>query len=155
VLGTGEYMSLDQLKEINNAGMGIMNHTGLHCTMAERVNQNGERVYLPNTKNTVLEPCPSFTFGGSLSVGQVEYELKTAKEFLDKELGIDVRSVVYPFGNYTILKHQILCLKLVIILHSQPNPQLLQLAHKLHSSNYHDLQLVDNKPQNQEGFLLG
>ena len=47
-----------------------------------------------------LEPCPSFTFGGELTTGQVEFELAEAKKFLDKELGIDVRTVVYPFGNY-------------------------------------------------------
>jgi peptidoglycan/xylan/chitin deacetylase (PgdA/CDA1 family) len=100
VLGTREYMTLDQLKEIKNAGMGIMNHTHLHCSLAERVNQNGQRVYLPNSGIEDVEPCPSFTFGGTLSKGQVEFELADGKKFLDKELGIDVRSIVYPFGNY-------------------------------------------------------
>jgi peptidoglycan/xylan/chitin deacetylase (PgdA/CDA1 family) len=100
VLGTREYMTLDQLKEIQKTGMGIMNHTHLHCSLAERITQNGQRVYLPNSGIEDVEPCPSFTFGGTLSKGQVEFEMADAKKFLDKELGIDVRSIVYPFGNY-------------------------------------------------------
>jgi peptidoglycan/xylan/chitin deacetylase (PgdA/CDA1 family) len=100
VLGTREYMTLDQLKEIQKSGMGIMNHTHFHCTLSERITQNGQRVYLPNSGIEDVEPCPSFTFGGTLSKGQVEFEMADAKKFLDKELGIDVRSIVYPFGNY-------------------------------------------------------
>jgi peptidoglycan/xylan/chitin deacetylase (PgdA/CDA1 family) len=100
VLGTREYMTLDQLKEMHNGGMGIMNHTTLHCSLSERNTQNGVRVYLPNPVDNAVVPCPSFTFGGSLTTGQVEYELLESKKFLDRELGIDVRTIVYPYGNY-------------------------------------------------------
>jgi peptidoglycan/xylan/chitin deacetylase (PgdA/CDA1 family) len=100
VLSTREYMSLENVKEIHKAGMGIMSHTELHCSLAPRTTVDGVRVYGENTASTTYEPCPEFTFGGTLSKGQVEYELKKSKEFLEKELNTEIRSIVYPFGNY-------------------------------------------------------
>jgi peptidoglycan/xylan/chitin deacetylase (PgdA/CDA1 family) len=100
VLATREYMTLDNVKEMQKAGMGIMSHTTLHCQLAQRERQNGVNVYLENLPGDELKPCPQFTYPGGLTVGQADYELKESKKFLQDKLGINIDSVVYPFGNY-------------------------------------------------------
>jgi peptidoglycan/xylan/chitin deacetylase (PgdA/CDA1 family) len=96
VLSTREYMSLDNVKELQKAGMGIISHTTLHCQLAQKTNG----VYLDNLPGDTVEPCPQFTYPGGLTIGQADYELKESKAKLEKELNINVNSVVYPYGNY-------------------------------------------------------
>jgi peptidoglycan/xylan/chitin deacetylase (PgdA/CDA1 family) len=100
VLATREYMSLDNVKEMQKAGMGIMSHTTLHCQLAQRERQNGINIYLDNLPGDELKPCPQFTYPGGLTIGQADYELKESKKFLQEKLEITVDSLVYPFGNY-------------------------------------------------------
>jgi peptidoglycan/xylan/chitin deacetylase (PgdA/CDA1 family) len=100
VLGTREYMSLNNVIEMQKAGMGIMSHTTLHCQLAQRERKNGVNVYLDSLPGDELKPCPQFTYPGGLTVGQADYELKESKKFLQDKLGISIDSVVYPFGNY-------------------------------------------------------
>ncbi|MBC7472205.1 MAG: polysaccharide deacetylase family protein [candidate division SR1 bacterium] len=100
VLSTREYMSLDNVITMQKAGMGIMSHTTLHCQLAQRERKNGQNIYLDNLTGNELKPCPEFTYPGGLTAGQADYELKESKEFLQKKLGIQIDSVVYPYGNY-------------------------------------------------------
>jgi peptidoglycan/xylan/chitin deacetylase (PgdA/CDA1 family) len=100
VLATREYMTLDNVIEMQKAGMGIMSHTTLHCQLAQRERQNGVNIYLDNLPGDELKPCPQFTYPGGLTIGQADYELKESKKFLQDKLGINVDSIVYPFGNY-------------------------------------------------------
>lgn len=100
VMGTREYMSLDNIIEMQKAGMGIMSHTTLHCQLAQREKKNGQNIYLDNLPGDEIKPCLEFTYPGRLTIGQADYELKESKEFLQKKLGIQIDSVVYPYGNY-------------------------------------------------------
>jgi peptidoglycan/xylan/chitin deacetylase (PgdA/CDA1 family) len=100
VLSTREYMSPENVKEIYNAGMGIMSHTTLHCSLAQKKVENSEIIYLPNLESEGVEQCPDFTFGGALTKGQVEYELVRSKNDLEKLLGTKIDTIVYPYSNY-------------------------------------------------------
>jgi peptidoglycan/xylan/chitin deacetylase (PgdA/CDA1 family) len=100
VLGTGEYMTKENVQEMHKNGMGIMSHTTLHCALAVKQNNSGVISYLPNIASETVEPCPGFTSPGPLTLGQVEYELGQSKKDLEKLIGAEVDSIVYPFGNY-------------------------------------------------------
>jgi peptidoglycan/xylan/chitin deacetylase (PgdA/CDA1 family) len=94
ILGQFDYMNLDQLKEISRAGHGIMAHTNLHCTLS---NKAGTQI---NPGDEELKPCPKLGSSLAMTVGQATFELGESKKFLEKELGIKVNSIVYPFGYY-------------------------------------------------------
>lgn len=103
VIGTGDYMNWDQLKELKREGMGISSHTVNHCYLAINKNpktgSNGPFADSPINDNE-NQYCPYFTFGGQLNSGQIRGELKNSKEELEKNLGIKVSSIVYPYGKY-------------------------------------------------------
>jgi peptidoglycan/xylan/chitin deacetylase (PgdA/CDA1 family) len=100
VVGQGEYASWDQLQQMKQAGMGFMSHTTLHCELAKKKIENGAVTYLPNQPQTELKPCPKFTYSGTLSIGEVEYEISQSKRVLEEKLGIDIFGFVYPYGSY-------------------------------------------------------
>ena len=100
VMSTSEYMSWEGAQEIADSGHGIISHTTLHCSLATKIVNDGFVSFAANIENSIVEPCPSFVFGGGLTTGQVEYELSESKNTIEENLGISVSSFVYPFGNY-------------------------------------------------------
>jgi peptidoglycan/xylan/chitin deacetylase (PgdA/CDA1 family) len=94
------YMFMEQVKEMHQAGMGIMSHTNFHCQLAIKEVKNNKVAYLDNAIEPIEKPCPSFTALTALTTGQVLDELKTSKIILEKALGIKINSIVYPYGNY-------------------------------------------------------
>jgi peptidoglycan/xylan/chitin deacetylase (PgdA/CDA1 family) len=97
VVGTGEYMSWDNLKEMKNAGMGIASHTHSHCTSALK---NGKKGYQESTVEATEKPCSKFATQEKLTTGQIKYEFEQSKKQLESNLDIKVSHLVYPFGFY-------------------------------------------------------
>jgi peptidoglycan/xylan/chitin deacetylase (PgdA/CDA1 family) len=97
VIGTGEYMSLDNLKEMKNAGMGFASHSHSHCTSAIK---NGKKGYLESPIETTEKPCSKFAAQDKLTTGQLKYEFGESKKLLEANLGIKVSHLIYPFGFY-------------------------------------------------------
>ena len=96
-LGSGEYMSWDNLKEMKNAGMGFASHTYSHCTSAIK---NGKKGYLDSPVDTKEKPCSKFASQEKLTTGQLKYEFEQSKKDLESNLGIKITHLIYPFGFY-------------------------------------------------------
>jgi peptidoglycan/xylan/chitin deacetylase (PgdA/CDA1 family) len=103
VVGTGEYMTWEDHKTLLKAGNSISSHTVNHCYLAINVNSktgsNGPFQESP-INDTPGQFCPSFLFGGQLNTGQIRGELAKSKDDLEKNLGITIHFLVYPFGKY-------------------------------------------------------
>jgi peptidoglycan/xylan/chitin deacetylase (PgdA/CDA1 family) len=97
VLGSGEYMSWDNLKEMKNAGMGIASHTYSHCTSALK---NSKKGYQESVVEATEKPCAKFAIQEKLTTGQIKFEFGESKKQLESNLGIKVSHLVYPFGFY-------------------------------------------------------
>jgi Polysaccharide deacetylase len=104
VIGTGEYMSLDNLKEMKNAGMGFASHTHNHCTIAVKDNL-GKFVVSP--VNETEQPCSKFAAQEKLNTGQIKFEFAQSKKSLETNLGIKVSHLIYPFGFHNTQAHEI------------------------------------------------
>jgi peptidoglycan/xylan/chitin deacetylase (PgdA/CDA1 family) len=103
VVGTGEYMTWQDHKTLLAAGNSISSHTVNHCYLAINVSPstgtNGPFADSP-VDDTPGQKCPSFTFGGQLNTGQIRGELQQSKDDLEKNLGIKIHFLIYPFGKY-------------------------------------------------------
>jgi peptidoglycan/xylan/chitin deacetylase (PgdA/CDA1 family) len=97
VIGTDEYMSWNNLKEMKNAGMSFASHTHSHCTSAFK---NGKKGYLESPIDTGEKPCSKFAAQEKLTTGQLKYEFEQSKKALESNLGIKVSHLIYPFGFY-------------------------------------------------------
>jgi peptidoglycan/xylan/chitin deacetylase (PgdA/CDA1 family) len=97
VLGSGEYMNWDNLKEMKNARMGIASHTHSHCTSALK---NGKKGYQESPVEESQKPCSKFATQEKLTTGQLKYEFGESKKQLETNLGIRVSHLIYPFGFY-------------------------------------------------------
>lgn len=99
VIGTGEYMNYDQLKDILKAGNSISSHTQLHCSLAYK-QKDGTFLDTPNSSKDSKEECPSLNYPSQMNSNQVKNELINSKKTLEDNLGIKVTTLVYPFGHH-------------------------------------------------------
>jgi peptidoglycan/xylan/chitin deacetylase (PgdA/CDA1 family) len=97
VVGTGEYMSWDNLKDMKNAGMGFASHTHSHCTSALK---NSKKGYLESPIEATEKPCSKFAAQEKLTTGQLKYEFEQSKKLLEENLGVKINHLIYPFGFY-------------------------------------------------------
>jgi peptidoglycan/xylan/chitin deacetylase (PgdA/CDA1 family) len=106
LIGQGNYMTWDILREMKAGGMVFSSHTLFHCYLASvndaETKKAGHRIYLPTPKRDKDETigCPHVNNASILSYNQVTQELQASKDVLEKELGVKIFSIVYPFGNY-------------------------------------------------------
>jgi peptidoglycan/xylan/chitin deacetylase (PgdA/CDA1 family) len=99
VVGTGEYMSWDNIKTMLNSGMSVSSHTINHCTLAVKDTKN-PKIFLDSPEDSLVKPCSKFGIQEKLTTGQIREELSRSKKDLENNLGIKVSHLVYPFGNY-------------------------------------------------------
>lgn len=100
VMGTSEYMSWENAQEIVETGHGIISHTHLHCSLAQKITGENEISFAENYIDDEYRPCPGFVYSGQLSTGEVLHEVQESKKILEEKLNIIVDSFIYPFGNY-------------------------------------------------------
>jgi peptidoglycan/xylan/chitin deacetylase (PgdA/CDA1 family) len=106
IIGSGEYMSWDNAREMKAAGMKFSSHTYQHCYLAAldtpTTKKTGVRSFLPTpvTNGVEADSCTEINFGGSLNLKQVRGELEKSKQKLESELGVKIYALIYPFGNY-------------------------------------------------------
>jgi peptidoglycan/xylan/chitin deacetylase (PgdA/CDA1 family) len=100
VIGTGEYMNYDQLKDILKAGSSISSHTQLHCSLAYK-QKDGSFLETPVVQvKDIKDECPSLNYPSQMNSNQVKNELINSKKTLEDNLGIKVTTLVYPFGHH-------------------------------------------------------
>jgi peptidoglycan/xylan/chitin deacetylase (PgdA/CDA1 family) len=97
VVGTGEYMTWDNLKEMKDAGMGFASHTHSHCTSAIK---DGKKGYLESPVDGIEKPCSKFASQEKLTTGQLKFEFGESKKLLESKLDIKISHLIYPFGFY-------------------------------------------------------
>lgn len=104
VLGTSEYMTWSDVKNLQQAKMGIMSHTVNHCYLAADNPDKAERSLKPTLNSPIQEGlnqlCPRFADYQQLNTGQVQGELRQSKYDLEQKLGIKIDAIVYPYGKY-------------------------------------------------------
>lgn len=100
VMGTREYMSWENAEEIVEAGHGIISHTHLHCSLAQKINGENGIYFGDNYIDDTYRSCPGFVYSGQLSTGEVLHEVQESKKILEEKLNISIDSFIYPFGNY-------------------------------------------------------
>jgi peptidoglycan/xylan/chitin deacetylase (PgdA/CDA1 family) len=105
VVGTGEYMSWDDIQGIVDAKMGVSSHSVSHCYLSPSYPAYHSKKPVNNIDPENISDksiCPKFDFGGNLNTGQVFQELSQSKTTLESKLGIKITQMVYPYGHYNI-----------------------------------------------------
>lgn len=82
VVGHSGFMTFDQLREMQNAGMTIESHTRTHPRLTDIKTVKG---------------------GGGL-----EWELKGSKTILEKELGVPIDHIAFPYGLHNALSDSVM-----------------------------------------------
>ncbi len=102
-IGKPDYMSLDQIKVLKKRNMGIDSHTSNHCTLSSNL-EFGQRLKIfikpENSKAINTSNCLEFGSKIRLSEQQIISELKESKSFLEKELNMEISTIVYPYGAF-------------------------------------------------------
>ena len=98
-------MSWDDLKKIQQNGMGIDSHGLSHCTLAADNPNRITKFFKPTLDleqgdDIDQKGCLDFGLKTKLNIGQVRTELRDSKKALHDNLGVNVRAIAYPFGNY-------------------------------------------------------
>jgi peptidoglycan/xylan/chitin deacetylase (PgdA/CDA1 family) len=99
VIGTGEYMDWNNLKQLLESGMSISSHTVSHCTLAVK-NLKDRTQFLASKEDDSQKPCKGFVVEEKLTTGQIRYELLESKKILESKLGVKIPHLIYPLGNY-------------------------------------------------------
>lgn len=103
-VGEADRVSWDNLREMQKAGHEINSHTVRHCYLtvdkADWQNQDFRFADSPISDSVATEGCYNFYDWRVLDTSRIKYELAVSKEKLEKELGIKVNSIIYPYGKY-------------------------------------------------------
>lgn len=100
LVGSNDYMTWDEVKDLKKQGMDISSHTVHHCYLAVKQKDTPTGFAASVVSNEENKECPEFNSGSKLNTAQIKGELKKSKQELETQLGEKVYSIVYPFGNY-------------------------------------------------------
>ncbi len=92
---TADYMSTDNLKDLIAKGHSIASHTVNHCTTAIKIKTN---TFQDSIVDDYQKACSKFASQEKLTTGQIRYEFQKSKDELEKNLGIKIKHIVYPYG---------------------------------------------------------
>jgi peptidoglycan/xylan/chitin deacetylase (PgdA/CDA1 family) len=103
LIDQSNFVTTDNLKEMQEYGMGISSHTVSHCNLVANVDKQAifsDHEFLDPILDNDQKPCKLQYGFDVLTKGQVEYELIQSKLFLERTLNTKVISIVYPIGAY-------------------------------------------------------
>lgn len=102
-VGQKDRVSWENLKEMSKNNQEIISHTVDHCYLTiDKVNYKNEKFRFQDSPIKMQDSrgCVRPTGWEHINTAQIRNELYLSKKKLELELGINVNTIIYPYGKY-------------------------------------------------------